>query len=190
MALETAWQTQSWASRVISTILGIVETDAYLLYKKFHPGGSKISHSDFTESVAKGLLIRRIPGASTSNSESLPHDIVPLSSLTYYNKNSPYAAATYANRLCTICKSPCKYLCRVCSDTSKGSIVAMCGLKSKNGCSCITKHNEYPTIIETANIIMSFCQLLRLMTQFKCIHSICSVVIYVNNQPHQWNPFI
>ena len=83
VALETAWQTQSWASRVISTILGIVETDAYLLYKKFHPGGSKISHSDFTESVAKGLLIRRIPGASTSNSESLPHDIVPLSSLTY-----------------------------------------------------------------------------------------------------------
>ncbi|KAL5502000.1 hypothetical protein EMCRGX_G008685 [Ephydatia muelleri] len=61
VALETAWQTQSWASRVISTILGIVETDAYLLYKKFHPGGSKISHSDFTESVAKGLLIRRIP---------------------------------------------------------------------------------------------------------------------------------
>ena len=55
VALETAWQTQSWASRVISTILGIVETDAYLLYKKFHPGGSKISHSDFTESVAKGL---------------------------------------------------------------------------------------------------------------------------------------
>ena len=122
VALETAWQTQSWASRVISTILGIVETDAYLLYKKFHPGGSKISHSDFTESVAKGLLIHRIPGASTSNSESLPHDIVPLSSLTYYNKNSPYAA-TYTNRLCTICKSPCKYLCRVCSDTSKRSIV-------------------------------------------------------------------
>ena len=128
VALETAWQTQSWASRVISTILGIIETDAYLLYKKFHPGGSKISHSDFTESVAKGLLIRRIPGASTSNSESLPHDIVPLSSLTYYNKNSPYAAATYANRLCTICKCPCKYLCRVCSNTSKGSTVAMCGL--------------------------------------------------------------
>ena len=33
-----------------------------------------------------------------------------------------------------------KYLCRVCSDTSKGYIVAMCGLKSKNGSSCITKH--------------------------------------------------
>ena len=34
VAIETAWQTQSWASRVISKILGIVETDAYLLYKK------------------------------------------------------------------------------------------------------------------------------------------------------------
>ena len=71
------------------TILGIVETDSYLLYKKFHPGGSKLSHSDFTEAVAKGLLINRVPGASTENSGSLPHDIVPLSSLPCYNKNSP-----------------------------------------------------------------------------------------------------
>ena len=136
VALETAWQTQTWACRVISTILGIVETDSYLLYKKFHPGGSKISHSDFTEAVAKGLLIRRAHCACTGNSKTLPYDIVPLSSLCYYNKNSPNTAATYANRLCTIFKSPCKYHCQVCSDTSRGKIVATCGLKSKNGSSC------------------------------------------------------
>ena len=123
VAVETAWQSQSWASRVISIILGIVETDAYLLYKKFHSGGSKISHSDFTEAVAKGLLIRRAHCASTGNSETLPHDIVPLSSLSYYNKNSPNTAVTYANRLCTICKSPCKYLCQVCSDCNMRSKV-------------------------------------------------------------------
>ena len=38
LALETAWQTQSWTNRVVATVLGIVETDAYLLYKKFHLG--------------------------------------------------------------------------------------------------------------------------------------------------------
>ena len=58
----TAWPTQSWASRVVATVLGIVETDAYLLYKKFHPGGTKPSHFDFTEAVAEGLLQQNCVG--------------------------------------------------------------------------------------------------------------------------------
>ena len=136
LALETAWRTQSWASCVISKILG-----NYCIspIQKVSPGGSKVSHSDFTEAFAKGLLIHTLPGASMENSGSLPH-IVPLSSLPYYNKNSPFYVATDANRSCAICKSPCKYHCQVCSDTIKGSIVAVCGLTSKNGCACITRH--------------------------------------------------
>ena len=51
----------------------MVETDACFLYKEFHPGGSKISHSDFTEAVAKVLLIHRVPDVRTENSGSLPH---------------------------------------------------------------------------------------------------------------------
>ena len=62
LALETAWRTQSWASHVVATALGIVETDAYLLYKKFHPGSTKLSHADFTEAVAKGLLLQKSVG--------------------------------------------------------------------------------------------------------------------------------
>ena len=81
-----------------------------------------------------------MPGASTEKSGSLPYDIFPLSFLPYYNKNSPYCVATYANRSFAICKSPCKYHCQVCSDTIKGNIVAVCGLKSKNGSACITRH--------------------------------------------------
>ena len=52
LALEAAWRTQSWACRVVATVLGIVETDTYLLYKKFHPGDSRLSHSDFTDGLA------------------------------------------------------------------------------------------------------------------------------------------
>ena len=57
-----------------------------ILYKKVHPGDSKISHSEFTEAVAKDLLINRASTwcKYTENSGSLPHDIVPLSSLPYY----------------------------------------------------------------------------------------------------------
>ncbi|KAL5506054.1 hypothetical protein EMCRGX_G007620 [Ephydatia muelleri] len=94
LALETAWRTQSWASLVVATVLGIVETDAYLLYKKFHPGGTRLSHSDFTEAVAKGLLLQNSVGIQATHARvetenaALPHNILPLSSLPMYNKNS------------------------------------------------------------------------------------------------------
>ena len=95
LALETAWRTQSWASRVVATVLGIVETDAYLLYKKFHPGSTKPSHADFTEAVAKGLILLKSVGTQAacrrleSDTEALPHIIIlPLSTLPIYNKDS------------------------------------------------------------------------------------------------------
>ena len=108
LALETAWRTQSWESRVVATVLGIVETDAYLLYKKFHPGGTRLSHSDFTEAVAKGLLLCKIVLASRLLMQELkqkmqlyplPHNILPLSSLPMYNKNSEQCTGPYASRL-------------------------------------------------------------------------------------------
>ena len=66
LTLETAWRTQSWASRVVATVLGIVETDAYLLYKTFHPESTKLSHADFTEAVAKGLLLQKSVGTQVA----------------------------------------------------------------------------------------------------------------------------
>ena len=105
LALETAWRTPSWANRVVATVLGIVETDAYLLYKKFHPGSTKLSHADFTEVVVKGLLLQNSVGTQAarrrlkSDTEALPHIILPLSTLPLYNKDSEQYTATYASRL-------------------------------------------------------------------------------------------
>ena len=49
LSLETAWKTQNWSSRVISIILGIIETDAYLMWKHFHPDGRNWDHASFTD---------------------------------------------------------------------------------------------------------------------------------------------
>ena len=43
-------------------------------------------------------------------------------------------------RSCSVCKSPCKNYCTVCSEIANDSIVALCGLKSKQGSACIVKH--------------------------------------------------
>ena len=141
LALETAWRTQSWTNRVVAAVLGIVETDACLLYKKFHPGCSMLSHSDFTEAVAKALQMQISISTQANHrkrlenqNEQLLHNFVLLKII------QKVCTATYASRLCSVCRSPCKKCCSVCSDASNGKIVALCGLRSKQGSSCLVKH--------------------------------------------------
>ena len=55
--------------------------------------------------------------------------------------------------------------------------------KSKNGSSCITKHMLNG--LQYGNIAGLHLQLLQLFIQI--YSSICTLVIYVHNQPHQWN---
>ena len=61
LTLETAWVTQHWDHRVISTILGII---AFHMWQHFHPQGKDYSHADFTEEVAYHLLTSEEPSAS------------------------------------------------------------------------------------------------------------------------------
>ena len=75
-----------------------------------------------------------------SENEHLLHNFVPLKSLPLYNKDSELCTATYASRLRSVCRSPCKNCCSVCSDASNGKIVALCGLRSKQGSNCLVKH--------------------------------------------------
>ena len=56
LSLETSWGTQQWDHRVLFTLLGITETDAYHMWYNFHPNGKKWSHADFTEKIAEALL--------------------------------------------------------------------------------------------------------------------------------------
>ena len=61
LALETAWATQRWDYRVISTILGIIETDAFHMWQHFHPQGKDYSNADFTEEVTICSLLKNFP---------------------------------------------------------------------------------------------------------------------------------
>ena len=93
----------------MTTVLGIVETDAYLLYKKFHPGSSMLSHSDFTEAVAKALLMQISIRTQTIHRKRHENQMnmcyIISKSLPLYNKDSELCTATYANRLCSVCRS-------------------------------------------------------------------------------------
>ena len=90
------------------------------------------------EAVAKGLLLQNSVGIQAiharvlTENAALPHNILPLSSLPMYNKNSEQCTS--------ICRNPCKNYYKVCSDTAKNQIVSMCGLKLKQSSRCLVKH--------------------------------------------------
>ena len=56
LSLETAWNSLRWDHRVLSTLLGIIETDAYHMWYACHPQGKNWSHAAFTEGIAEALL--------------------------------------------------------------------------------------------------------------------------------------
>ena len=59
LALEKAWETQSWKYRIFASLLGIIETNAYLAFKYFSK--KEVLHAAFTESLAHYLIFNTPP---------------------------------------------------------------------------------------------------------------------------------
>ena len=112
--------------------------DAYSLFKWFHPGSQKqlLNELYLYTSVQVPINVNLLALSNRINMKhfhtTLPH---PL-----YDKNSATCVATNASRACSVCKSLCKNYCSVCSEMENDNIVALCGLKSKQGSACIVKH--------------------------------------------------
>ena len=93
-----AWNTQRWDHRVLSTLLGIIETEYHMWYV-FHPQGKNRSHADLTEDTAKALLTFETDSKTrlkttlakhssdhinNCDARALPHDFQPLNALPQY----------------------------------------------------------------------------------------------------------
>ena len=154
LSLETAWNTQRCDHRVLSTLLGIIETDAHHMWYAFHPQGKSWSHADFTEGIAEALLAFET-GSKTRlkttlakhssdridncDARGLPHDFQPLNALPQYAGKKKHG--TRVLRRCSNCSSLASYYCTVCSNVEQDKIVSVCGLASKRpGSVCIVKH--------------------------------------------------
>ena len=138
LALEMAWRLSPGHAVLFQLFLARLKLMHTFWFKRFHPESTKTSHSDCTEAVAEALLTctnkcKRTHSQQQDLNETLPHNIAPLSLHPLYDKNSASWVTTYASRACSVCKSPSKNYCTVCSEMANGSIVALCGLKSKQG---------------------------------------------------------
>ena len=116
LALERCWNTQRWDHRVLATLLGIIETDAYLAWNHFHcTPDTSWGHAQFTSHLARSLLLGEQPRelrsttATAENNQTEddnPHDIRPLSELPEYkNKKNKHGNKVKALRQCLECNA-------------------------------------------------------------------------------------
>ena len=78
---------------------------------------------------------------SSANEDTLKgHDIRPMSELEQYKGPTSSGKAKVPLRRFTMCGGGCKYYCKGCSNPDNNILVSLCGLKSKNGSTCVRKH--------------------------------------------------
>jgi hypothetical protein len=151
LALEKGLQTKIWWMRVFCTILGIIETDAYVAYIRFCPDARGLSHRQFTlqlaaslRDVASGAATRAVRRPRTQptlaplprSSATYPsHALKPLLECERFQNRR--GTATRAKLTCEICKRQAHSYCASCTAAS-GRTIAVCG--SGTGRECLLRH--------------------------------------------------
>ena len=151
LALEEIWITQTWWHRVLATVFGICEVDAYLVYRKFFPGPDHLSHRQFTEEIALCLIRNEIGStgphfrrqtakrgiSEVDEEEPIPHSLALFSNCASLQRD---ADGKRHQRCCKICKLKCSCYCPACSDVAAGKFFSLCGSGTKRGAECYNAH--------------------------------------------------
>ena len=161
LALEQAWKTQKWEHRLFSTLLGMIETDAYCAWRHFLPDGANDEHADFTEELAQQLLTNTIDNVGTETrrsvslensildvhaDETLAHDIVLLTEHPKYARNKKTATGASKKALfrCHVCRNMATMYCKTCTmripHNTREMVIAVCSITSARKSRCINYH--------------------------------------------------
>jgi hypothetical protein len=154
LGLERSIQTQTWWMRVFCTILGIIETDAYVAYIRFSPHGRDMTHREFTAQLARAMLANNVAATSprehrtrvqptldvlSSTPEEDPgHVLWPLIECERFE--SRRGTNTRAKLNCKVCNRRASSYCRTCKETM-GMTIPICG--SGTGRNCFVRHCNY-----------------------------------------------
>jgi hypothetical protein len=153
LAVEESWGTHNWWHRVFATVLGTIEADAYLAYLYSHPSQKKLSHREFIEEIAHGLIFNDFEGAINDESgrkrkrqsgqpdeEALDtHTLEKVSSLAKVDHVNPNHRS---QKTCKVCHKKCSYYCVECTQMKKRGIFGVCGPGSERGMQCYIEHPD------------------------------------------------
>jgi hypothetical protein len=149
--LELTLKTRSWEKRMFSALLGMVLTNAYLMYKLDHEQSSshfhrrltrdQMSRREFTKQIAQEMLHNRIrPGhsrfSSRLNRGSLDNgseeDTENEETECVFNLISKHSSSSNLKKpegrqlRCSVCGTRASFYCSSCSAT-KNRLIAVCG---------------------------------------------------------------
>jgi hypothetical protein len=151
LALEYHWKTRNWWHRLFSTLLGIIFTDAYFMYRKDYLDYNNVeqdilSFEEFLGILAYEMIHNTIDEAANSRNlrkrsqtdidqavTHWKHTANPLSSHPSFNErkmNSPQAKYYRFRTRCTICDKITSHYCTLCSDNNH--IVGICNPQKAN----------------------------------------------------------
>ena len=150
--------TMRWDFRFYQTILGMVEVDSFLAYRRFCPHRATTKHVDFLRVLVQGLLDNTI-GCAPDAPVLRPRpgdagaDGSPMHSLRQ-NRTAPYFIGKAATAKavgkpepqcilrCRVCGKNASYYCPFCSsdDSKPRCMHALCGPKS--GRTCFEAHQQ------------------------------------------------
>jgi hypothetical protein len=156
LKLEENWKTHSWATRTLTTVLGVIFVNSHLAMKLIRSQQDEADAPTFTDDMDK-LALRLIfnpylndeqrelrPRAAEGQAILTPeahrgsHVLASLIDSTKY-RGKPVNSARVR---CSVCRKPTRSYCVDCSDDSRGKYVAVCRPGSKkNGISvCYYEH--------------------------------------------------
>jgi hypothetical protein len=153
LGLEKSWISQDWVKRILATLLGIIEVDAFLAFSYFR--ASQCSHANFTSAVVSQLL-RATPGqpVEAPRGDDVIHKLVRVATLSPKKRKLEAAAAdpernaknARARVRCRECKQKCAYVCEHCNAEvrrlkGEGHYYGLCAATSE----CYQKHLQRHT---------------------------------------------
>eukprot|EP00121_Abeoforma_whisleri_P005887 Awhi_evm1s5339 len=162
LQLENFYRTQRWYHRCFSTLLGMIETNAFLGYKLENPKGEYESHTDFTNQLAYELIHNpyveeqiavQLRSASQRafnqvdvNPSKNEHTLQSLSNV----QDPKIQALNDRRRECSLkgCKRKTAYYCAQCSDRNSLRFFMICSTTAK-GKTC---HVDHTNEVETTTV--------------------------------------
>ena len=153
LAMEESWGTHTWWHRVLATVLGTIEADAYLAYVAISSDKELLSHRAFVEVVSEALIFNDFAGTvgpkttrkrsrqQTDAEEGVvsSHDLQLLSSVARMPTNN---GPGRHQKTCRVCRRKTSYFCTACSNVKKGYFFGICGPGSGRGMECFNEHRD------------------------------------------------
>ncbi len=149
IALEEI-KTNSWRWRLLFTVFGIIETDAYLAYclTLKRKGMEPVSHSAFTQGLAAQLMTNTIDEVATRANarqrkhqlSEMKHELVSLSEHPLYVEHK--LKSRTVKRRCRICRAKTAWMCKDCSTHEPFALCNSASRRDKLVHKCLIEHKN------------------------------------------------